>query len=126
MSALILFILHVLLAVAICATAIRLLRGPTLANRVAALDLLAVLGVGVAAIHVLATDQAMLLDVALAVGLVSFVGTAAFALLIDRDGNDGPAIPLPGEVSSASLLALLAGTAEDETPTGSPQQGERP
>ncbi|MGQ9848765.1 MAG: cation:proton antiporter [Aggregatilineaceae bacterium] len=72
------------LALAIVLTVIRLLRGPSLPDRVMALDLLTTLGIGVIAIYAIATDQPAFLDVAIATALISFLGTVAFAYYIER------------------------------------------
>jgi len=72
------------LALAIVLTVIRLLRGPSLPDRVMALDLLTTLGIGVIAVYAIATDQPAFLDVAIATALISFLGTVAFAYYIER------------------------------------------
>lgn len=65
---------------------VRLLRGPTLADRVVALDLLAFFSVGVVALAAVASDRAELVIVAVVVALLTFMGTAAFALYLERNG----------------------------------------
>lgn len=72
------------LALAIVLTVIRLLRGPSLPDRVMALDLLTTLGIGMIAVYAIATDQPAFLDVAIATALISFLGTVAFAYYIER------------------------------------------
>ncbi|WP_052131770.1 cation:proton antiporter [Vibrio coralliilyticus] len=61
---------------------IRLILGPTLADRVIALDLIAFITVGFIAVYALDSGQQSLLDVAITLGLVAFLGTIAFARLI--------------------------------------------
>ena len=61
---------------------IRLILGPTLADRVIALDLIAFITVGFIAVYTLDSGQQSLLDVASTLGLVAFLGTIAFARLI--------------------------------------------
>lgn len=68
-----------LLSLAILAAFVRLVRGPTLPDRVVAFDLLAAIGIGVLAAHAVATDQPVLLDVTVVLALVSFLGTIGFA-----------------------------------------------
>jgi multicomponent Na+:H+ antiporter subunit F len=65
---------------------IRLVRGPSLADRVVALDLAAIVIVGMIAVQAIMTEQAVLLDVAIALALVSFLGTVAFARYMQRGG----------------------------------------
>jgi multicomponent Na+:H+ antiporter subunit F len=73
-----------LLALACVLAVVRLLRGPHLADRVVALDLLTAAAAGVAATYAVATDQTVYLDVAVLLALVSFVGTVAFARYVER------------------------------------------
>jgi multicomponent Na+:H+ antiporter subunit F len=73
-----------LLALALLLVLVRLLRGPTLPDRVVALDLLSILGLGICAALAVATGQALLLDVALVTALVGFLGTVAFASYVER------------------------------------------
>jgi multicomponent Na+:H+ antiporter subunit F len=67
---------------------IRLVRGPTLPDRVVALDLMGVLAVGMLAAYAVATNQAVLLDPAAVLALVGFLGTVAFARYLERRGRD--------------------------------------
>jgi multicomponent Na+:H+ antiporter subunit F len=67
---------------------IRLVRGPDLANRVVALDLLSVLGVGIAAAAAVVSGDAVYLDVALMLALIAFVSTVAFARYAEQGGDE--------------------------------------
>lgn len=69
-------------------TLVRLVRGPTLPDRVVALDLMGVLSVGMLAAHAVATDQPGLIDPAAVLALVGFLGTVAFARYLVRRGRD--------------------------------------
>jgi multicomponent Na+:H+ antiporter subunit F len=62
----------------------RLVRGPTSADRVVALDLMAVLSVGAIGLQTLATGSEAFLRVATVLALVGFLGTVAFATYIAR------------------------------------------
>lgn len=62
----------------------RLLRGPSLPDRVVALDLIALLSVGFIAIYDIVTNDTVFLDVAIVLGLVAFLGTVAFARYVER------------------------------------------
>jgi multicomponent Na+:H+ antiporter subunit F len=62
----------------------RLLRGPTLPDRVVALDLIALQSVGFIAIYDIVTNDTVFLDVAIVLGLVAFLGTVAFARYVER------------------------------------------
>ena len=76
------------LGLAMVLAVIRLLRGPTLADRVVALDLLAFFSAGVVALAAVVSDRAELVIVAVVVALLTFMGTAAFALYLERKGDE--------------------------------------
>jgi multicomponent Na+:H+ antiporter subunit F len=63
---------------------VRLVRGPTIPDRVVALDLMGVLTVGMIAAYAVATDQPVLLEPATVLALVGFLGTVAFARYLER------------------------------------------
>jgi multicomponent Na+:H+ antiporter subunit F len=73
-----------MLAVAAGMTFIRLLKGPTLPDRVIAIDLIGVLMVCILVVTAAATHQQAFLDVAMVVALISFVGTVAYSRYIER------------------------------------------
>ncbi len=68
---------------------IRLVRGPNLPDRVVALDFMTMLGIAIIAVYAIATDVPLMLDVALVLGLISFLGTVAFAYYIERSTPSG-------------------------------------
>jgi multicomponent Na+:H+ antiporter subunit F len=79
-------------ALAICGlttllAVVRLVKGPSTADRVVALDLLSAVVVGVTAAWSVAADDPVFLDVALLVALVAFVGTVAFATYAEDEGE---------------------------------------
>lgn len=61
---------------------IRLILGPTLADRVVALDLISFITIGFITVYTLDSGEDALLDIAITLGLVAFLGTIAFARLI--------------------------------------------
>jgi multicomponent Na+:H+ antiporter subunit F len=67
---------------------IRLIRGPSLPDRVVALDLFAILSAAFLTIYAIDTNQLVYLDVAIVMGLIAFLGTVAFALYIERRARD--------------------------------------
>lgn len=73
-----------LLFAAMLLTFLRLMRGPTLADRVVALDMMGTLGIGIIATFAVGTSQPVLLDVAVVVALILFLGTIAFAYYLER------------------------------------------
>lgn len=78
------FIIIAVLTVAIGLAFIRLVRGPSLPDRVVALDLMTTLSIAFAAAYAIATDQAIFIDIASIVALISFLGTIAFAYYIEK------------------------------------------
>ncbi len=70
--------------VAFLLTVLRLVRGPTFADRVVALDMLALLGIGFIGVIAVKTEDWAYLDVAIALALVGFLATVAFARYIYR------------------------------------------
>ena len=79
--------------VAFFLTITRLILGTTLADRILSLDMLVTLGIGFIAIFTLYTGFYAYLDMAIALGLVGFLATVAFARLLMHRGetNDTPA-----------------------------------
>ncbi len=67
---------------------IRLIRGPSLLDRVVALDLLSFIAVGLIVLVVIESGQSVLIDVGLGVALVAFVATVAFAQFLEMEGRD--------------------------------------
>jgi multicomponent Na+:H+ antiporter subunit F len=72
------------LTIAMALTFVRLVRGPSLMDRVVALELIASLVAGVVAVFAIGTDDPALIDVAIAVALVAFLGAVAFARYAER------------------------------------------
>jgi multicomponent Na+:H+ antiporter subunit F len=77
-----------MIGLALLLVLVRLGRGPSLSDRVIALDLMAVLAVGLIAIIALETDQPIFLDAAIVLALVAFLGTVAFARYLERRAQD--------------------------------------
>lgn len=80
-------VLAVVLCVALALAAWRMLRGPTIADRFVAFDMLTAVAVAFSALTAVAAGRSAFLDVALVLSLVNFVATAAFALFLERKGR---------------------------------------
>ena len=63
---------------------VRLARGPSLADRVVALEVMSSCSVGIAAALTVSKGRSLYMDVALIVALISFLGTVAFARYLER------------------------------------------
>jgi multicomponent Na+:H+ antiporter subunit F len=68
-----------LLTLAFAITTIRIAIGPTLPDRILALDMLVSIGVGYIAVIAVKTGFTLYLDIAIALSLVGFLSTVAFA-----------------------------------------------
>lgn len=82
---LIFFFILPVLSMAMLFAFVRLVRGPSLPDRVVALDLMATLVIGIVAVYSIATGQSAYLDVAVILALIAFLGTVAFAYYIQRE-----------------------------------------
>lgn len=76
------------LLLAAAGAVIRLGLGPRLLDRVVAIDVLAAIIVGLLVVAAVRADERSLIDVALAVALVSFVGTVAVAHFVEERRRD--------------------------------------
>jgi len=71
-----------LLGLALLLSVVRIVVGPTLGDRVLALDLLTVLAMGFVGAVAIRTGLTLYLDIAIALALLGFLATAAFARYI--------------------------------------------
>lgn len=76
-----------LLGLAFLFTIVRIWRGPTLPDRVLGLDLLTGIAIGFIAVIGIDTGFTLYVDIAIALGLVGFLSTVAFARFIMARGN---------------------------------------
>lgn len=72
------------LSLALLLAFVRLVRGPTLPDRVVALDLIAYLAISLIALYALMTRQPAFLDAAIVLSLIAFLATVAFARYVER------------------------------------------
>ena len=77
----------VLLGIAVMLVVIRIVRGPTLADRILGLDTLTLLGVGVVCVFSVRTGVFAYVDVAVALAFVSFVSTAALSRYLQTSSD---------------------------------------
>jgi len=78
------FVILVLISIGLIAAFIRLLRGPSLPDRVVALDLISVMAIGFIVVYAVRFNQPNFLDVAIVLALITFLGTVAFAYYLER------------------------------------------
>ncbi|MXN51355.1 hypothetical protein GR158_09520 [Shinella sp. AETb1-6] len=86
-----------LMCVAFFLTAWRVIRGPTLPDRIVALDMLVAIAIGFIAVIAIRTGFNLYIDIAIALGLVGFLATVAFARFVLSHGMADE-----GEESAAS------------------------
>jgi multicomponent Na+:H+ antiporter subunit F len=77
------FLALTLLMITVAFAFLRLRKGPSLPDRVVALDLLTTVGIAVTAVYAMIMNQPLILDVATILALISFLGTIAFAYYVD-------------------------------------------
>lgn len=85
----------VILGLSLLLTLVRIVIGPSLADRVLALDLITVVAIGFIGAIAVRTGLTLYLDIALALALLGFLATLAFARYIllrhrERAGKDTP------------------------------------
>jgi multicomponent Na+:H+ antiporter subunit F len=74
----------VTLGIALLIAVVRLVKGPTLPDRVVAMDLIGVLVVGLIVVLAATTRVPATLDAAIVIALIGFVGTVAYATYVER------------------------------------------
>jgi len=74
----------VTLAAAVLVAVVRLVKGPTMPDRVVAMDLIGVLVVGLIVVLAASTGVDATLDAAIVIALIAFVGTIAYATYVEK------------------------------------------
>lgn len=83
------YIILPLLSFSIVLVFIRFLKGPSIVDRIIALDLIVTIGIGVISIYSIINNQPNFLDIALILALIAFLGTVAFTYYLEkRDKNE--------------------------------------
>jgi multicomponent Na+:H+ antiporter subunit F len=74
----------VTLALSILVAVVRLVKGPSLPDRVVAMDLMGILVVGLIVVLAASTGVHATLDAAIVIALIAFVATIAYATYIEK------------------------------------------
>ncbi|MDZ7927559.1 MAG: cation:proton antiporter [Agrobacterium sp.] len=93
----------VVLSAAFLLTVYRVVVGPTLPDRIVALDMLVGIAIGFIAVIAIRTGVDLYVDIAIALGLVGFLATVAFARFVlsrGAEGGRGTKAVLDGERAS--------------------------
>ena len=72
------------LTISMVLSLIRLIIGPSLADRIIALEIMTFMIIGIVGIYSILTTQRAFLDVAVIISLISFLSTVAFAYYLER------------------------------------------
>ncbi|RWX06774.1 cation:proton antiporter [Rhizobium hidalgonense] len=77
----------IILGLALILTVWRVVIGPTLPDRILALDMLTGIAIGLIAVIAVKTGFSLYIDIAISLGLVGFLATVAFARFVLSRGN---------------------------------------
>lgn len=77
-------VIAVLLLLAMSLSMIRLLKGPSLSDRVVAFDIISIMSVSLLVVLSLYFKRAIYLDIALVFGAIGFLGTTIFGRYIEK------------------------------------------
>ncbi|MGL4199773.1 MAG: cation:proton antiporter [Allorhizobium sp.] len=113
-----------ILVVALLLTVYRAVVGPTLPDRVIALDMLVGIVIGFIAVIALRTGYTLYIDIAIALGLVGFLATVAFARFILARGNTGEDGESAGQGTPQPAVSSVGSGAKSGKKTGG-SKGEK-
>ncbi|APX92108.1 MULTISPECIES: monovalent cation/H+ antiporter complex subunit F [Halomonadaceae] len=82
----VILISQVLMGLAMILAFVRLVRGPSLPDRVVALELFASIIVGLVGVHAISSDLSSFLDAAIVIALMAFLSAIGFARFLERGG----------------------------------------
>ncbi|GAA4133500.1 cation:proton antiporter [Sphingobacterium kyonggiense] len=82
------FVILPILTISVLLVFIRLFKGPSVVDRVIALDLIITIGIGIITVYSIRQEQEVLLDVAIILALIAFLGTIAFSYYIEKQQDD--------------------------------------
>ena len=101
-----------ILVVALLLTVYRAVIGPTLPDRIVALDMLVGIVIGFIAVIALRTGYTLYIDIAIALGLVGFLATVAFARFVLARGCVGEGEEIePGPAQAGPVAKAVAKSA---------------
>jgi len=83
---LVVYITFILMSLALVIVFVRLVKGPTLPDRVVALELIASIMVGMIGVHAIHTQISSFIDVAIVLALTAFLAAIGFARFLERGG----------------------------------------
>jgi multicomponent Na+:H+ antiporter subunit F len=78
-----------ILALAVILVFVRLLKGPSIVDRVIALDLLITIGISIITVYSIVSNQSTFLDIAMILALIAFLSTIAFSYYLEKREKNG-------------------------------------
>ncbi|WP_119079029.1 cation:proton antiporter [Chitinophaga alhagiae] len=78
------YVILPMLCLAVLLVAYRFFKGPSIVDRVIALDLMITIGIGIITIYSIMTKQSTFLDDAMILALIAFLGTVAFSYYLEK------------------------------------------
>ncbi len=84
MSEIFLYLAALLIAGSVCLGVVRLIRGETLVDRVAAIDMLTIVSISMIALYAHVSGRFIYIDVALVYAVLSFLAVVAMARYLER------------------------------------------
>lgn len=78
------YVILPMLCLAVILVAYRFFKGPSIVDRVIALDLMITIGIGIITIYSIMTGQSTFLDDAMILALIAFLGTVAFSYYLEK------------------------------------------
>jgi multicomponent Na+:H+ antiporter subunit F len=78
----------VMISLAVAMAFLRVVRGPTLPDRVVAVDLIGISSVGLMVVGAAVSGERAFLDAAVVVALLGFLGTIAYARYAEKENQD--------------------------------------
>ena len=74
----------VILCIGMLLAMYRMIKGPSMPDRIVALDCIAIIAISIMVLYAIKTGESLFLDVAIAMALVLFLGTVAFARSFEK------------------------------------------
>ena len=78
------YILMPILSLSIFLIFIRLLRGPTIEDRIVAFDILTSIAIAFLSVYAVKSNETTIIDIGIILALLAFLGTVAFAYYLER------------------------------------------
>jgi multicomponent Na+:H+ antiporter subunit F len=78
------FIIIPILGISVILVFIRFIKGPSLADRVIALDMLILISICIIAVYSIMYQQSTFLDIAMLFALIAFLSTTAYAFYLEK------------------------------------------